>query len=97
MIKRRAEGTIGLGTAGTFVASRPDHGPGRITRLGVTLLVVLLVVMGLPPLPFAIGGDSPVRVAMAADPAGPTTNGRTITYTAFVQNEGPEPQTGVQV
>ena len=85
------------GRLGTFTASMGNSGPGRIARLGVTFLVLLLVVMGLPPLPFAIGGDSPVRVTIVADPAGPTTGGRTITYTAFVQNEGLAAQTGVQV
>ncbi len=97
MMGQRVGGTTGLGPSGTFVASWADRGPGRLARLGVTFLVVLLVIMGLPPLPFAIGGDSPVRVTIVADPPGPTARGETITYTAFVQNEGHETQTDVQV
>ncbi|MDH3398189.1 MAG: hypothetical protein OEM81_10210, partial [Acidimicrobiia bacterium] len=57
-----------------------DSRLGPVTRLGVTFVVLLLVAIGLPPLPFAIGGDSPVRVTIIADPSGPTVPGGTISY-----------------
>ena len=87
----------GPGGSGAFVASKDGFGPGRVTRLLVTFVVLLLVVIGLPPLPFAIGEPSPVQVTMVTASVGPTAPGETISYTAFVQNEGAEALTGVVV